>query len=59
MLEILINNIRYRLIEYLSKPEYIHLDINHFYSSFDKVIKSRTKFLGEFRSLPKQTIRIN
>lgn len=59
MIEILINNIRWRLIEYLSKPEYINLDINHFYSSCDKLVKERTKFLGEYRSLPKQTIRIN
>jgi len=51
MLEILINNIRWRLIEWLSKPEYIHLDINHFYSSIEKCIKSRTKYIGEVRTL--------
>lgn len=52
MIETLINNIRWRLIEWLSKPEYIHLDINHFYCSIDR-LKSvgSTKYIGEVRYL--------
>jgi hypothetical protein len=53
MIETLINNLRWRLIEFLSKPEYIYLDINHFYSSIDKLVNERTKFLGEVRYLGK------
>lgn len=51
MIKTLINNIRWRLIEWLSKPEYIHLDINHFYCSIDKVIKARNRYIGEIRNL--------
>lgn len=51
MIETLINNIRWRLIEWLSKPEYIHLDINHFYSSIEVMVQSRTKYIGETRTL--------
>lgn len=51
MIETLINNIRWRLIEWLSKPEYIHLDINHFYCAIDKMVISRTKYIGEVRYL--------
>lgn len=43
MFEILINNLRWRLIELLSKPDYIHLDINHFYSSIEVMVKSNIK----------------
>jgi hypothetical protein len=53
MIETLINNLRWRIIEALSKPDYIHLDINHFYSCIDLVVKSRVKYLGEVRYLSK------
>lgn len=43
MFETLINNLRWRLIELLSKPDYIYLDINHFYSSIEVMIKSNIK----------------
>ena len=51
MLELLINNLRWRLVEWLSKPDYIHLDINHFYSSIERMSKARTKYIGEVRYL--------
>lgn len=45
MIKQLIINIRYRLIEWLSRPEYNHLDCNHFYSSIDSLTKSQSRYL--------------
>jgi hypothetical protein len=48
MIETLINNLRWRLIEWLNKPEYIYLP--SFYDSLEK-LTARKHYIDEVRTL--------